>query len=360
MSPAPALSQERHAHFEHDDGDNHHHAANNHNHSHNNTKHDPNSSRKKTPTSRTVFLDEEDEDSEGAGTDKNKKKNMSPRTEDDDDDDDAAAADDGSSDDDDEDARMRSQAFQRHHASKSSIKKPSSSGGSGGVLVKRFDEYADFLTRSERSRRDKQSKPADLSAATASSGKVNWHSSLEASVKVLPEIDEDDASGLYLTRDLWERIDLDLELTKKRWENHAAGLIAFDFLNNTTRGMEAMLDELGSRKRDSYMSRHVKAVLNEQNRQRIHKEFYHAERMRKVAEQMSLQEEATRRGQADAEEAVNIWLGRSSESQRPVQAGAPAQSSNSKSTKAGSSGKKKKKNGGGFNLLSIFQGKHKK
>jgi hypothetical protein len=346
MSPAPALShhrgaEERHAHFADDDNDN-------------KEKHDPRleemasaSKKNKTPTSRTVFLDDDDgEESEGAG---GEKKEVTTRTE---------AGDDSESDDsedDDEDARLRSHAFQRHHASKSPHKSGGTKGkGKGGVVVvKRFDEYSDFLTRSERSRRDKQSKPADV-PATAS--KVNWHSSLEASVKVLPEINDDDASSLYMTRDSWERIDMDLELTKKRWDNHVAGLIAFDFLHNTIRGMELMLDDVGSRKRDSFMSQHVKAVLNEQNRQRVQNEFFHAAKMRKVAEQTSLQEEATQRGRADAEEAVNIWLGKSSESQRPVQA-APTPQSKSNHRNGG---KKKKKGGGGFNLLSMFQGKHKK
>ena len=174
---------------------------------------------------------------------------------------------------------------------------------------------------------------------------------------MLPELDDDDASSLYMTRDVWERIDTEIELTKKRWDNHVAGVIAFDFLNNTIRGMELMLDELGARKRDSFTSQHVKAVLIEQNRQRLHKEFYNADKMRKVAEQTSLQDEAAHRGQADAEEAINIWLGKSSEAQRPIQAATPATPSNAKATTKGG---KKKKSGGGFNLLSIFQGKNKK
>jgi hypothetical protein len=351
MSPAPALSHhrgadERHAHFADDDHDNHAEK-----------QHDPHSKetaaaskKNKTPTSRTVFLGEEDdgEDSEGA---RGEKKEVTTRTEAGDD-----SESDDDDDDDDEDARLRSHAFQRHHASKSPHKSAGTKGkGKGGVVVKRFDEYSDFLTRSERSRRDKQSKPADV---PATGSKVNWHSSLEASVKVLPEINDDDASSLYMTRDAWERIDMDLELTKKRWDNHVAGLIAFDFLHNTIRGMELMLDEIGARKRDSFMSQHVKAVLNEQNRQRVHHEFFHAAKMRKVAEQTSLQEEATQRGQADAEEAINIWLGKSSEAHRPAGA-APAPTSGAKSNNKSGSGKKKK-NGGGFNLLSMFQGKHKK
>jgi hypothetical protein len=349
MSPAPALNhhrgaEERHAHFADDDNDN------------NAEKHDPRSKetaaaskKNKTPTSRTVFLDDDD-GSEGAG---GEKKEVTARTEADHGDDDDSSYE---SEDDDEDARLRSHAFQRHHASKSPHHKSAGTKGKGkgGVVVKRFDEYSDFLTRSERSRRDKQSKPADV---PATGSKVNWHSSLEASVKVLPELNDDDASSLYMTRDAWERIDMDLELTKKRWDNHVAGLIAFDFLHNTIRGMELMLDEIGARKRDSFMTQHVKAVLNEQNRQRVHHEFFHAAKMRTVAEQTSLQEEATQRGRADAEEAINIWLGKSSEAHRPAQA---APTSQSKSNNHRNGDKKKKKGGGGFNLLSMFQGKHKK
>jgi hypothetical protein len=314
--------------------------------------------------------------------------------------------DDDDDDDDDEETQLRSQAFQRHQSKsllssqgrgssqKLSIIATTTKSASSQLddkaaekqqqqqqrpgLVHRFDEYGDFLTRSERSRRAKTLTEAFLAhphlphdqhaphnqqdhadSGRTSSSKVRWPAQVESSIRILPELTEWEASAQYLAKDAWERIDLDVEMTKKRFDNHAAGLIPFDLENNTIRGLECAVDDEACRKRDSAMHRHATGVLREQNRQRIKGEFYDGDKMRAVAASTSrpMQDEAHLRGQRDAEDAVGVWMGVSSEENLLPSLSAPMD----KSTKSRRHGGVKNRSGSsGFNLLGLFQTKPKK
>jgi hypothetical protein len=49
---------------------------------------------------------------------------------------------------------------------------------------------------------------------------------------------EEEAKDCFMSGENWKAVGLDIELTRKRWENHVQGHIAFDTINNTTRGLE--------------------------------------------------------------------------------------------------------------------------
>ena len=183
-------------------------------------------------------------------------------------------------------------------------------------LVHRWDEYGDFVSRSERSRRgravdtdaadwENNNRPTSGSGSTTGTSGVQFGNVHETE---LPPLHPDDRSKCYMTHESWERIDLDVELTKKRWNNHTAGLLPFDHGANTTRGLECVLCETRGRQRDLMLVQHATSVLQEQNRQKLSGEFYNAQSMRQVASQTSLQDEAYQQGQHDAEDARNAWL----------------------------------------------------
>jgi hypothetical protein len=294
-------------------------------------------------------------------------------------------------DDDDEETRMRAQAFQRNQSKSLSsgsarASQPGSDQSDGGgapkrPLVHRFDEYGDFLSRSERSRRDKATEGRvhhdhdprahahqHLASSLPPRGrttKVRWPDPVESSVRFLPELTYQDSSSMYMAKDAWERIDLDVEMTKKRYDNHAAGLIPFDLENNTVRGLECALDDGACRRRDAAMRRHATAVLREQNRQRVEGEFYDSEKMRAVASGTALpmRDEALERGRRDAEDAVGVWSGATSEASLLPAPGSAAHHKGKPASRRHPPGGKKKKTGGsgsGFSLLGLFQGKSKK
>jgi hypothetical protein len=105
----------------------------------------------------------------------------------------------------------------------------------------------------------------------------------------------------------WDSIDTDIELTRKRWENHISGRLPFDTANNSTRGLETMLDlshtELGLASKHSYN------IIQESNRQKREDEYIHWQKLRDVSLQTSVKEidRARRLALDDAEEAVACW-----------------------------------------------------
>lgn len=205
----------------------------------------------------------------------------------DDDDDDASSSDDSAT-------RERAAAFSRM------------TGKESDRSVRRFDEYKDYISRSERSIRF---QPNQQPLADKANRAVNFHPDDRLiSEQEVPPLDEQCKSRLYMTSENWNAIDMDVELTRKRWQNHLAGSIAFDVENNTTRGLECILDEAKAEDRDQAVWSHQQTILKEQIRQKTKNEW-NIDKMRQVSLTTSLSqaELAIVRAQEDAEEAVACW-----------------------------------------------------
>jgi hypothetical protein len=110
-----------------------------------------------------------------------------------------------------------------------------------------------------------------------------------------------------MTDENWRAIDMDIQLTRRRWENCKSGKIPFDEDNNTLRGLESMFDnELMERK---WMSDHEKHVINECNRQKRETRYPDWDQFRQASMITSTKdsERARKLAVKDAEEAVQCW-----------------------------------------------------
>ena len=176
--------------------------------------------------------------------------------------------------------------------------------------VRRYDEYTSFLTRSQRAHM--LGKEAPLSKDEESKRKVHFLPGQDGSdileiTHVLPELSHEDKQHCFMTAENWDSIDTDIELTRKRWENHLSGRLPFDRANNSLRGLESMLDPTSVDR--SLVSRHETNIIQEANRQKRDKEFVHWQKLRHISLQTSLAEveRVQKLAQEDAEEAVACW-----------------------------------------------------
>ena len=206
------------------------------------------------------------------------KTNVPPVSDDDDDDEQQHDKDkeSDSSDDDDDNVRGREAAFNKGKQSNNAASNRS---------IRRYDEYGDFITRSERARVEKEQAVKAAQETTKPDGKKGFlkrTSSEKRSVQfqdddrlvVIQEIPELTESEIYtcflgpkdckevhpsihpwldkiVSHSLFpillhdkidcktgEAIDLDIDLTEKRWKYHTEGLMRFDEEKNTLRGVE--------------------------------------------------------------------------------------------------------------------------
>ena len=184
--------------------------------------------------------------------------------------------------------------------------------------VRRYDEYTSFLTRSQRAHM--LGKEAPLSKDEESKRAVHFlageGSDVMEIIHELPELSQEDKQRCFMTAENWESIDTDIELTRKRWENHLSGRLPFDKANNSLRGLESMLDPTSVD--PSLMSRHETSIIQEANRQKRDKEFVHWQKLRQVSLQTSLaeMERVHKLAQQDAEEAVACWEASANQSLR--------------------------------------------
>ena len=148
-------------------------------------------------------------------------------------------SDSGSDSDEDEDVRERQAAFNK---GKQNANAHSDSQRSS---YRRYDEFGDFLSRSERAHRERLKDPEPKGKSGGSgeghkSQKVRFpeDEKLFADVHEIPKMNDEDKERCFMTTENWVSIDNDIELTSKRWSNHMEGRIAFDEDNNTIRGIE--------------------------------------------------------------------------------------------------------------------------
>ena len=240
--------------------------------------------------------------------------------------------DDEEDEEDDEDTELRAAAFQRQRNKQQN-----------NVSVHRFDEYTDYLVRSERSVRLSalvhQEPPAPLS-------KVSFATTLSQLFVVheLEPLDKNAAASLYMTADNWSAIDLDVELTQKRWKNHLDGSIPFDTTKNTIRGLEYIIEPEKNTTRNAAMRDHRQAVLHEQVQQKNTGEWYNVEKLQSVSLHISKpwQTAATQQGQVDHQDALTAW-----EAPQEAKETTTTTTSHKKETTAAA----KKKKGGLFGLF---------
>lgn len=218
--------------------------------------------------------------------------------------------------------------------------------GSVRASLRRFDELGDFRTRSERSRSERDASlrassedagggidlPGPLAAVSSlfagqlpssnslSGRRVQFHppQGLQV-VQEIPELDDEDARMCYMTSENWNSIDMDVELTRKRWENHKSGSIKFDKDNNCLRGLETLvMEDSEARERERTLARHQRDILEAQlelmqknngngNKAKYRQEF--AEKLAEVSRRTSQEQLKKARGRAiyDAEECSKLW-----------------------------------------------------
>ena len=210
-------------------------------------------------------------------------------------------------------------------------------GGGSNRSLRRYDEYASFLSRSERalSQPDPMPSPEELQKR-----EVQFHQrgSL-TSIHELEPWSKDDHKHLFMQSEDFARIDRDSEITSFRWNNHQAGKIEFDTENNTIRGLEAVL--MKDEGRFKTIAEHQANVLMEIHNQKVAGRSLAQvdwDKVRQVARRISAsqEEQAAKVGKLDEEECLCAW----DPSRRPVKA-AP---------KPVEDGKKKKKGG----LFGLF------
>jgi len=194
--------------------------------------------------------------------------------------------------------------------------------------LRRFDELGDFRTRSERTRSERRSSGRAVAATSlvvgelkkdeveekVSPGKkrrgsVQFHSNLERVLEI-PELTEDDKCRCFMTGENWNSIDIDVELTRKRWENHMSGSIQFDRDNNCVRGLETyLMPDKDAAAREKVLVKHQYDVLSEQIDMQEEGKKWDDERLRKVSLQTSIDQMRLARGRAifDTEECKRMW-----------------------------------------------------
>jgi len=223
-----------------------------------------------------------------------------------------------SEEEDDEEALERMKAFQRSSLHTPSILQQANNHLLQGTVnnnnsnttttssIRRFDEYGDFITRSERAHSQREEPP--LTPQELTNRKVGFVESITDLVVPLPELTKDVKQSCYMTAENWNNIDLDIEVTRKRWQNHCDGSMEFDVQNNSIRGLETMLGLEDEKDRDKLMYQHRKHVLQEQVRQKLANEYPNFEKFRKASLKHStkLEERARQRGINDACDCQNL------------------------------------------------------
>lgn len=192
----------------------------------------------------------------------------------------------------------------------------------------RYDEFASFVTRSERARQ-KPDKPPDerknLTVRFHAANKETTDScgakdemddpghhfdrAVLCHIQEIPKCPEEDFKKLFMTRKDFERIDTDVKMTVIRWTNHLKGRIKFDTEVNTIRGLEEVLDEDLASQKYKIKYKHQRAVLEEQHEQRCNGTYLDADQLRKASIEAGKgnQEIAFKQGEKDCKEREQCW-----------------------------------------------------
>lgn len=192
------------------------------------------------------------------------------------------------SDDDDDDVLERQAAFNKNKQKNNSSVCPVTGSNRS---IRRYDEFGDFLTRSERAHQEKaKAEQAKLSKIverqeSGVKGKVAFREGEKLEeVHEIPSITDEEKKNCFMGTENWVSIDNDIELTTKRWTNHVEGTIPFDEDNNTIRGIEDMIFKIDKQKP---ILKHRKTILEEVVRQKTSNEYPNWEKLSALSKSSS-------------------------------------------------------------------------
>ncbi|CAB9499129.1 expressed unknown protein [Seminavis robusta] len=221
--------------------------------------------------------------------------------------------DDGSDSEDDEDAMAAQAAFNKNKQNSSSARHDDKAIGSSRS-IRRYDEYGDFISRSERARAEKSlsgmhaAHTESQQNEKAGKRRVSFapDESLVTSVHEIPLLTDEDKQNCFMTAETWQSMDTDMDITIKRWQNHKEGLIKFDEDNNTIRGIEDIVFRLDKNKP---IYKHRKTVLEEVVRQKMENEYPNMKKLSAISEVSSSthREQAKVLGLEDEKERKRVW-----------------------------------------------------
>lgn len=167
--------------------------------------------------------------------------------------------------------------------------------------LRRYDEFASFLTRSERSRQAPDKPP---SASEEAKRRVHFDLDLNQMHQVEKH---ENPEHLFWQPDDFDAADDEVQMLHFRWENHVQGKIRLDPDYWTIRGLESSFDPNITRGPDIDKHRiNVLEQINEQKRQ----QKYDIEAIRKASLQTSgkNREAALKMGQQDYIDQQQAWL----------------------------------------------------
>lgn len=223
-------------------------------------------------------------------------------------------SDSGSDSEDDEDVLERQAAFNKGKQQSQPRGGDNGEGSKASDSIRRYDEFGDFLSRSERAHHERL-KDTTISAKAASGLGVSDHANHRVSfapddsltqVHEISKLQGDDKKACFMGTDDWVSIDTDIDLTTKRWGYHMEGKLAFDEDNNTIRGIEDMIFRLNKNKP---IMKHRQAVLEEVVRQKTENEYPNWERLSEISRASSILQTkmAVELGREDELEKNRIW-----------------------------------------------------
>jgi hypothetical protein len=136
--------------------------------------------------------------------------------------------------------------------------------------IRRSNSWTSFLTRSERHREETE---VPLSPQEVAKRKVQFRDDHELEeVRVLeldPPLTPSEKTSCHLSDSDNDRMQMEVQMTLMRWDNHEDGKIEFDDNRHSIRGLVEHVDEqCPERNRDGEIYHHMTRVLQEQLRQR--------------------------------------------------------------------------------------------
>jgi hypothetical protein len=175
--------------------------------------------------------------------------------------------DDDERDDDDSDTDSAASGERAFGAFKSSA---TANANNSGRSIRRSNSWTSFLTRSERHHEEVEETPRSPTEVAAH--KVRFRDEPELEEVWIQELDPPltpaEKKSCHLSNDDNERMEMEVQMTFMRWDNHKGGKIAFDDNRHSIRGLIEHVDEqCPERNRDGDIHHHMTRVLQEQLRQ---------------------------------------------------------------------------------------------
>ena len=130
--------------------------------------------------------------------------------------------------------------------------------------MNRYDEFASYANRSERSHAHPDPSPT---AGDLANRKVKVDDDLTIHKDEGDAFTEAELKAYFMQDEDFRRCDADVELTTFRWEKHKKSRMPFDEKENTLRGLEEVI--VYDQKRESARIKHVQDIVTETRKQRI-------------------------------------------------------------------------------------------